>query len=192
MSKIIEKIKKIWWRCPIELKEWEWAILSVIPGHIGETVRRRILKRYFKKCGRNLKLADHVTMHNPHLLSLGNDVMIVKNVFINAGGGVEIGDNTAIGPYSKIWSVNHNFGSLDIRIMDQGWTRAPVKIGNDVWVAGGVIILPGVTIGNHSVIGAGSVIPKSVPPYSIVVGNPGRIIGKRKKTSNAKQAKTTP
>lgn len=181
MLNIKERIKNLWWRCPIEAKEWEWALLSVIPGHIGEAVRSRILKKYFKRCGRNLKLADHVTIQNPNLLSLGNDVIIVKNVFINAGGGVDIGDNCGIGPYSKIWSVNHVFESLDVRIWDQGWTRAPVNIENDVWIGAGAIILPGVTIGKHSVIGAGSVIPKSVPPFSVVVGNPGRIVGTRNK-----------
>ena len=55
----------------------------------------------------------------------------------------------------------------------------PVKIGDKVWIGGGVTILPGVTIGDNSVIGAGSVVTKDIPPYSVVVGNPAQIIKKR-------------
>ena len=86
-----------------------------------------------------------------------------------------------MGPYVKMYVQNHNFSRTDIPMNQQGNSPArPIVIGDDVWIGANVIILPGVSIGKGCVIGAGSVVTKSVPEYSVVAGNPAKIIKNRK------------
>lgn len=100
--------------------------------------------------------------------------------WINAQGGVDIGSDVMIGPGCIIHSANHRFERVDTPIRLQGYTKASVKIEDDCWLGAHVIVLPGVTIGRGSVIGAGSVVTKDIPPYSVVAGNPARVIRSRK------------
>lgn len=75
---------------------------------------------------------------------------------------------------------NHQFSRLDVPMRLQGYQEyPPVYIDDDVWIGARVIILPGITIGKGSILGAGSVVTKDVPPFSIVAGNPARIIRNR-------------
>ena len=102
------------------------------------------------------------------------------NCFIT--GPVTIGKNVLMGPNVQIYTSNHKFDDLSVPIGQQGNEEAkPVIIEDDCWLAANVIILPGVTIGTGSVIGAGAVVAKSVPPYSICVGNPAKVIKSRNK-----------
>lgn len=91
--------------------------------------------------------------------------------YINAINGVDLGDNVWIGPSVKIISANH-----DIYDYSKHVKSARIKIGNNVWLGANAIILPDVTIGDNTIIGAGSVVTKSMPDNVIVAGNPARII----------------
>lgn len=116
----------------------------------------------------------------------GGKIMIGKNVGINhycviyGNGGVTIGDNVMIATSCVIVASSHNFGRTDIPMIQQGVTCEGIKIGNDVWLGARVIVLDGVEIGEGSVIGAGSIVSKSIPPYSVAVGVPTRVIKQRK------------
>jgi len=91
-----------------------------------------------------------------------------------------IGDDVMIGPGVLIIGHNHHYSDLEIPMHLQGIRKSPpVSIEDDVWIGARATILPGVTIGNGAVIGAGAVIAKNIPPYSICVGNPARIIKSR-------------
>ena len=82
-----------------------------------------------------------------------------------------------------ILSATHGIDRLDMPMRVQPIPpRRPITIGNDVWIGARVIILPGVTVGNHTVIGAGSVVTKDVPNYAIVGGNPARVIRDRRQS----------
>jgi maltose O-acetyltransferase len=82
-----------------------------------------------------------------------------------------------MGPEVLIYTTNHCIARTDIPMIRQGNRPvAAVNIGDDVWIGARVIILPGVTIGSGSVLGAGAVISKDVPPFAVVVGNPGRVV----------------
>lgn len=106
--------------------------------------------------------------------SIGSDSGIGVNCVIN--GECYIGNDVMMGPNCIVYTVNHEYSSLDFPMNRQGETvEKPVIIGNDVWIGSNVIILPGVKIGNHSIIGAGCVVTKDVPEYAIVCGNPGKI-----------------
>ncbi len=109
------------------------------------------------------------------LLLEGGEVSIGDNVFFNNGCTVcakqkiVIGDGTIFGENVKIYDHNHNYSKTDILIKHQGYTTAPIHIGNNCWIGSNVTILKGVTIGDHCVIGAGCVIFKDVPRNTLVL-----------------------
>lgn len=117
---------------------------------------------------------------NPQIV-IGNNCYINYFFSILCGGNssVVIGDNVLIASFVLISSENHGMDAgAKIPYMSQPLIGKSVNIENDVWIGEKVIILPGVTIGKRSIIGAGSVVTKSIPAYSIAVGNPAKVIKK--------------
>lgn len=110
---------------------------------------------------------------------IGRNVFIGPHVVIYGHGGVEIGDNSLIAMHSCIVSSNHTVPIRNQLIRDQPDIKLPTKIGRDVWLGAGVRVMGGVTIGDGCVIGAGAVVVKDLPPYSISVGVPAKVIGFR-------------
>ena len=108
-----------------------------------------------------------------------DDVYIGPHGYLGAGGGIHIGKGSVLGAYVQLLAENHNFDNPDLPICEQGVLRKGIHVGENVWVGNSAIILDGVEIGNGSVIGAGTVVTKSVPENSIVAGNPGRVIRQR-------------
>ena len=101
--------------------------------------------------------------------------------FIQAAGGITIGNDVLFGPDVKIWSANHRFNDTDKPIRAQGYKYRKVIIGNNVWIASNVFIMPGVEIGDGCIISAGSVVrADKYPPYTILSGNPAVKTGIRK------------
>ncbi len=142
-----------------------------------------------QKCLRRY-LMSHMIVH------MGQNVNIEKGAVLAAGcsigdnsgvgvrcelnGTVTIGKNVLMGPEVVIYTRNHQFSDYKTPINQQEYRKEePVTVGDDVWIGRRVIILPGTTIKEGAVIGAGAVIAKNIPPYAIVVGNPARIIGYR-------------
>ncbi|MDC0552109.1 acyltransferase, partial [Flavobacteriaceae bacterium] len=113
-------------------------------------------------------------------LIMGNNVGIAHNCFIQVRGNIQIGNNVIFGPNVSIFSENHNFSDLDIPINLQGESRKGVKINDGVWIGSRATILDGVSIGENSIIAAGSVVVKDVPPFSIVGGVPAKVLKQRK------------
>ncbi len=114
----------------------------------------------------------------PFYTDCGKNIKIGKNVFINAccrfqdQGGIEIGDGCLIGHNTTIATLNHDFNPNKRANLHP----APVKIGKNVWIGSDCTILPGVEIGGGAIIGAGSLVTKSVPANSIALGSPARVI----------------
>ena len=113
-------------------------------------------------------------------LKIGNNSSIGPYSYIGCSGFIEIGDNVMMSPRVSIYAENHLFDHPELTIKEQGVKREFVKIEDDCWIAANTIILAGVTIGRGSVIAAGSVVTKDVPPYSIVGGVPAKVIKSRK------------
>lgn len=87
---------------------------------------------------------------------------------------VKFGDNVFIGPNCSFYTAGH---PLDAKQRNEGLEYArPVTVGDNVWLGGNVVVLPGVSIGNNAVIGAGSVVTKDIPDHSVAVGNPCKVI----------------
>ena len=95
-----------------------------------------------------------------------------------------IGNDVIFGPGVYLFSENHNFDNPDLPVSSQGETRKGVMIDDGVWIGTRAVILDGVKIGRNSIVAAGSVVNKDVPPYAIVAGVPAKIIKERKSNSN--------
>jgi acetyltransferase-like isoleucine patch superfamily enzyme len=114
-------------------------------------------------------------------ITIGNSCAIGSCNFISSGDGeISIGNNTRMGPNVVILGSSRNFRDKNRLIVDQGYTNKGVLIGNDVMIGAGSIVIHGTSIGDGAVIGANSVVSKDVPPYSVVVGAPAKVIGERK------------
>lgn len=124
-------------------------------------------------------LDDNVEVRNrtKELLVIDSGVSINRNTVIR--GKVHIGCDCSIAPNCMIVGTNHRFTDLDINIKDQGNTIKGVEIQSNVWIGANSVVLDGVTIGHGTVIGAGSIVTKNIPPYSVAVGNPCRVIKSR-------------
>ena len=134
--------------------------------------------------GQNLKLSSShlpitIISYRNAMISIGNDVIIGGGCIITAAEGVQIGDSTIMGPYTII--IDSDGHGID----DAPTKTAPIKIGRHVWIGDRVTILKGVTIGDNSIIGAGSVITRDVERNTIVAGNPAKKIGSTKTGYNS-------
>lgn len=114
-------------------------------------------------------------------LVIGNRVSLNTNVVIsaNCGGTIYIGDDVIIGPMSVLRAANHCFDKKELPIRDQGHKPGVIIVENNVWFGADVTILPNVRIGTGSIVGAGSVVTKDIPPFSIAVGSPACVIKMR-------------
>ncbi len=119
-------------------------------------------------------------------IHIGEDTFIAPNVCIEGPGDIKIGKHCLIAAHSGIYANNHNFADPIEPIKYQGVTRKGIVIEDDCWLGHGVTVLDGVTIGKGSVIGAGAVVNRDIPPFSIAVGIPARIIKNRIGKSLAK------
>jgi acetyltransferase-like isoleucine patch superfamily enzyme len=100
-----------------------------------------------------------------------------------SGDSIKIGQNCMIASHSGIYANDHVFSDLSRPIKEQGNSYKGITIEDDCWLGSGVRVLDGVTIGKGSVIGAGAVVTKNIPPYSIAVGVPAKVVSKRDSTS---------
>ena len=125
------------------------------------------------------KIVDETfALFPPFYTDCGKNITIGKNVFINSGchfqyqGGITIEDGALIGHCVTLATLNHGFAPEDRVTL----YPKPIRIGQKVWIGANSVVLPGVTIGDNAIVGAGSVVTRDVPPNGIVVGNPARLI----------------
>jgi len=150
------------------------------PGYrIGYTIRRYLCKFIFEECGKNVIIKQNANFGKGTGIKIGDNSQIGERSYI--GSYTTIGKNVVMGLEVIIWTIGHRFDRTDIPINQQGPTEIkPVFIGDDVWIGQRVIIMPGLKIGSHSVIGAGAVVTKDVPEWAVIAGVPAKIIRMRK------------
>ena len=205
------------------------TLVGWIPLSVGMKLRKLIYPSVFASVGTNVQIEPNVNFTRTYLIHLGNEIYIRSGVNletagencqlkignkvmfdrgvdirVHAGGCIEIGDRTSIGPYTcisgqnvkigkncliasqiGIYANNHLFADPTSPILDQGYSYQGITIEDDCWLGNGVRILDGVTIGQGSVIGAGAVVTKDIPPYSVAVGIPAKVISQRKELDSS-------
>ncbi|MDQ5968938.1 MAG: hypothetical protein QG579_95 [Patescibacteria group bacterium] len=142
-----------------------------------DKIRMFLFRKSFKKIGSDSYVRSFTKIYGPDKLEIGNNSGFgARSHIFCSDGGVVLGNDVLMGPEVIIFSSDHNYIDRNIIIKKQGSTNKKVVIGNDVYIGARVIILPGVTIGDGAVIGAGAIVTKDIPPYAVAVGVPAKII----------------
>ncbi len=146
--------------------------------NLADAADSAMIKQNMRKLVPNI--AKNASINQPFYCSYGIHLSVGEQSFINFNctildnALVTIGARCMLGPNVQIYTAAHD---LDPELRAQGLEKAlPVTIEDDAWIGGGAIILPGVTIGKHSIVGAGAVVTKDVPANSRAVGNPAKVI----------------
>ena len=140
----------------------------------SQALRKALMSLLGARIGRNVRLYYGCEIRGPRNLTIGDGTIIGWKSVLDARGGLHIGSNVNLSSEVAIWTAQHDPQSVTFEVL-----KAPVYIHDNVWLSFRSVILPGVTIGEGSVVAACAVVTKNVPAYSIVAGVPAKIIGKR-------------
>lgn len=155
---------------------WLWILSDLFPGIIGVGFRYIMALRLCKEIGKNVFFGRCVEIKNWENMKIGSNVSIHKDCYIDAFGGLDIGDDVSIAHSSSILSSDHTWDDINKPIRSNPLKKNPVKINNDVWIGCGARILSGVSIGNRCVVAAGAVVIKNIEPNCLVAGIPAKFI----------------
>jgi acetyltransferase-like isoleucine patch superfamily enzyme len=144
-------------------------------------LRNRFYRHHLARVGSNFSTMSGTKIFEPTSVTIGNDVGINMGVVIDPceGGRIEIGNSIGIGPYCVLRAADHGFSDPNIPIRKQKHVAGTIVIEDDVWLGSHVVVTRNVRIGKGSVVGAHSVVTKDIPPYSIAMGVPARVVRKR-------------
>jgi len=147
-------------------------------GKTSKKIRYILCKRIFKKCGTNVNIEKGASFGYGSQIEIGNNSGLGK--YCRIPPNTIIGDNVMMAPYVTIYASNHAFERTDIPMNQQGISAIKQTIiEDDVWIGAHVIMTPGRYIRKGTIIAAGTVLTKDFPEYSIVGGNPSRLIKSR-------------
>ncbi len=152
---------------------------SKLLGKLSRAVREHVTRNIFKHSGTTFNVNRGAYFGTGINISIGNNSSIGRNCQL--ANDVTIGNDVMMAPEVAIFSVLHKTEDTTIPMRLQGnLTPKPVTIGDDVWIGQRAMIMPGVNIGNGVIIAAGAIVTKDVPDFSVVGGNPAKIIKQRK------------
>lgn len=136
----------------------------------GTTEYDELMHRIFPTMGEGSRVISPLTAVRPHMVKIGRNVVVMPGCLMMSAGGITIDDGAQIAANVQLISNNHDLQNRNII------TCKPVRICRRAWIGAGSTILPGVTVGENAVVGAGSVVTHDVAPNTIVAGNPAKFI----------------
>nr|WP_296074086.1 acyltransferase [uncultured Ruminococcus sp.] len=159
----------------------------------GKNVKFEDYSEIHGLCSEGLNFGDNVTIGREVMirpssyygkdlgvgLTMGNNSSIGPHGYIGCSGRITIGNNVMFGPKCSLFAENHNFSSTNSTIKSQGVSQKGIIVEDDCWIGSNVVILDGVTIGKGSVIGAGTLVSKSIPACSIIVDKRDKLVRNR-------------
>lgn len=161
-----------------------WWVRTFVNPWIHKKGKNTLIRRYTRmdvlpfqpfEIGEHSTIEDFATINNGiGAVSIGSRTIIGLSCTVI--GPVNIGDDVMLAQNIVMSGLNHGYQAIDMPISEQKCTTAQIIIEDEAWIGANAIITSGVTVGKHSVVAAGSVVTKDVPPYSIVAGNPARLI----------------
>lgn len=160
-------------------------ILQWLPFFLGSPFRWLFLKLFAKKVGRQLFVAQNVSFRHCYNLVMGDFVSINQDTIIHSRGGVTIGNHVLMGQRVIINTGDHEYAETTTPIREQRITYKPIRIGNDVFLGMGAIIMSGINIADGTVVAAGAVVTKDTEPRTVVGGVPARVIARRGPSSSS-------
>ncbi len=192
---IIKEAKNLWNKRRLRGYSLSYSLKSLLyiflydcvrflPTPIGEIFRFLVLRMFCKKI-QSIWIRPGTAFFFPENISIGRRVSINDNVYLDGYGGIEFGDDSGVAFGSALISEDHEISNPEILIKEQPKTPGKITIGKNAWIACNCTLLKGVTIGEGSVVAAGSVVTRSVPPFTLVGGNPARVIRSLKKRDRA-------
>ncbi|MEO8033629.1 MAG: acyltransferase [Acidobacteriota bacterium] len=185
-----------------EFQAWVDAVLRHLPGGVGVRSRRLVWGRRFHSVGPGLVIEEGVVIRGAENVTLGEGVALLRGsslyaeratcrvgnrsaigigsmIDANENGEIAIGEDVMIAVGCVLRASNHEYRDPSLAINRQGHTGGRIIIGNDVWLGANCVVVAGVEIADHSIVGAGAVVTKNVEPWTIVAGVPARMIGRR-------------
>ena len=182
-----------------EVRAWADAFVLAAPGALGFVLRRRLFRARVAGGGADLGVEPGVTVTGWPNIVLGSGVRIGRGCALNAVGGslvlgdrvalnrnvvlgadrgtIRLGRNVLVGMNTVMRAADHRFDATPaVPIIEQGHVEGSIEIGDDVWIGANVVLVAGAVVGDHCVIGAGSVVDAAIPSCSVAVGAPARVV----------------
>jgi acetyltransferase-like isoleucine patch superfamily enzyme len=183
LKHVMYELRNAWRSLILKCRFPHHAIVIHPTSWIGGTAALRIYPSGSGniRIGKNCWIEEYsrITTHGGDV-EIGDGSSVNDFTVIRGGGGVRIGNCVRIGPHCVLIGASHKYDRTDIPIGEQGLTLQPVIVEDGVWIGANCTVLCGVTVGEGSIIGAGSVVTRSIPPYTVAVGNPAKVTRDRK------------
>jgi acetyltransferase-like isoleucine patch superfamily enzyme len=173
---IVELIGRFNAVIPSSIFSSTWFLVRDIPGLVGIALRYLWALRLSASCGDNVMIGRGCEIKDWSRLEIGHNVTIHLNTYIDASGGVSIGNDVSIAHNCSVLSFEHGWGDPTIPIKYNPLSTHPVEIANDVWVGCGARILAGSQIGSRTIVAAGAVVVRGVIGGGVYAGVPARLV----------------
>lgn len=162
---------------PARLFSLSWPLVRSVPGLAGESMRYVWAMRLFKSVGSNVRIGPGCTIHHWDRIECGSNVSIHERTYVDARGGIQIGDNVSIAHASSLLAFDHSWDDPNTPIKYNPLVVKDIRIEDDVWLGCGVRILSGVHLPSRTIVAAGAVMTTGEYEPGIYGGVPGRRIG---------------
>lgn len=153
-------------------------LASFVPNN---TLRVASLRIWGASVGKGVAIHRGLQVRCARRLVVGDDCFVAEDVCLDARGGLLIEESVSINTGAQIWTAQHDWKSPDF-----AYVSAPVHIGHHAWISARSVVIPGTVVGAGTVVAAGSVVTKDLPSWSLVGGNPAKVIGSRPIVENYK------